>query len=838
MSDRHERLVFAMNCSDPKTLCERLIAADSEADVIALLTDSGHWADGKVWRDLDDDPENYPTVGNQQSQAEQALVEKLVNAIDTKLIAAARQMGVDPEGAGAPPTMWSARDAFFKQALNDPEKLSRGITVAVTGHRAPGKPSVSIVDDGEGQTPTSMPRTILSIQKGSKQRIPFVQGKFHMGGTGVLEFCGVNHNVQLVVTRRNPALQPQPLTNSSEADWSYTVIRREDPRPGAKSSRFTFLAPGAVGPDGKRGLLHFAAPEMRIFPDKNQPYARASAWGTLFKLYEYDIRAKSHVTLAGGLMERVRLLLPQAALPIRFHECRQGFKGRPSGSFDTTTSGLIDTLDEDLRSEKRDKVEWFDKFEMNVQGELFTCRVYLFRNKDAADNYRKHEGVIFSYNGQSHAVLSKDFFRRSKVKQDYLWHSLLVFVDCSAICPRAHETLFMANRTQLRERELKRALEESLQDNLKNHQRLKALANERRTRERAAQPPVSETFRSFLEEMVKKNPLLATVLGPGIRISNPHKPAAVAAAEVPWTGKRFPTRFHFKGSKPGAVVSRDANINSQVRIALETDAEDGYFSRNEEPGNFALYQVVDGSRTPARNWKSPNLYRGTANFSLALPPEVAVGARVTYEAEITDPSRIEPFVNRFTLLVKPERVDQSHTPKALRPAKAPFSTPGADRQDDGRLAIPEPIEVYEADWPKHEPAFDSTTAMVIKQPPSADEVETVVKYDYYVNMDNLHLQLAQKAAPKRVDVLKERFKHAMTMVALALIQHDFMERKLAVEQEAMEEEENQPALVDVRNRVAEVTAALAPFILPLIDILSDADRKKESEALTPIAGEV
>jgi hypothetical protein len=42
----------------------------------------------------------------------------------------------------------------------------------------------------------------------------------------------------------------------------------------------------------------------------------------------------------------------------------------------------------------------------------------------------------------------------------------------------------------------------------------------------------------------------------------------------------------------------------------------------------------------------------------------------------------------------------------------------------------------------------------------------------------------------------------------------------------------------VRNRVAEVTAALAPFILPLIDILSDADRKKESEALTPIAGEV
>jgi hypothetical protein len=352
-----------------------------------------------------------------------------------------------------------------------------------------------------------------------------------MGGTGVLEFCGVRHNVQLVVSRRNPALLPQAAADTTEVDWSFTIIRREDPKPGSKSSRFTFLAPGPIDAAGKRGLLHFAASELRIFPERNLPYARAAAWGTLFKLYEYDVRAKSQMVLGGGLMERVRLLLPDAVLPIRFHECRQGFKGH-SGSYDTRTSGLINTLDDDFRSATRDNVEWFDCFEMDVRGERFSCRIYLFKNQEAAKPYRKDEGVIFSYNGQSHAVFSKDFFRRSKVKQDYLWHSLLVFVDCSAISVRAHEKLFMANRTQLRDGELKRALEEELEDNLKNHQRLKALANERRSRERAAQPPVSETFRSFLEEMVKKNPLLAAVLGPGLRISNPHKPVAVAAAET------------------------------------------------------------------------------------------------------------------------------------------------------------------------------------------------------------------------------------------------------------------------------------------------------------------
>ena len=48
-----------------------------------------------------------------------------------------------------------------------------------------------------------MPDTFLSLDKSNKLRIPFVQGKFNMGGTGVFEFCGPN-GLQLIVTRRNP----------------------------------------------------------------------------------------------------------------------------------------------------------------------------------------------------------------------------------------------------------------------------------------------------------------------------------------------------------------------------------------------------------------------------------------------------------------------------------------------------------------------------------------------------------------------------------------------------------------------------------------------------------
>jgi len=87
--------------------------------------------------------------------------------------------------------------------------------------------------------------------------------------------------------------------------------------------------------------------------------------------------------------------------------------------------------------------------------------------------------------------------------------------------------------------------------------------------------------------MVKKHPLLEQVLGPGFRIANPFKPQTVEAQEKAWEGKRFPTKFHFRGLEPGKTLPRDANINSQVRIAFVTDAENDYFRRDEEPGEFS-----------------------------------------------------------------------------------------------------------------------------------------------------------------------------------------------------------------------------------------------------------
>ena len=65
--------------------------------------------------------------------------------------------------------------------------------------------NLTITDCGEGQTPRKLPLTIMSLSKSNKMYIPFVQGQFNQGGTGALRFCG-KHNLQLVISRRNPKL--------------------------------------------------------------------------------------------------------------------------------------------------------------------------------------------------------------------------------------------------------------------------------------------------------------------------------------------------------------------------------------------------------------------------------------------------------------------------------------------------------------------------------------------------------------------------------------------------------------------------------------------------------
>ena len=420
-------------------LCLSLVRADSEADVIRILKDAGYWDNPAAWRLFGDNENNFSTIGNQQNSSDAALVEKLVNSIDAVLTDECYGHQIHPESADAPRSVDEAVEKFFGMGLgkislwpdSKRKEVARRITLAVTGHKPvakPGetkqKPCISITDNGEGQTPEKMPDTLLSLNKSNKLRIPFVQGKFNMGGTGALKFCG-NEGIQLILSRRNPKLVSLSGGHPSDSMWGFTIVRREDAKEGRRSSTYTYLAPVDVQTRPNRGgVLRFQADSLPLFPEANIPYKRSTQWGTFIKLYEYynSNYSNSYILLPPGLLSRLDLLLPEAALPIRLHECRN-YKGE-AGSFDTTLCGLRVRLDDEAAVNI--EPDYCSTCPIQVNGEECVASIFAFK-PGKAGTYRKSEGVIFIVNGQTHGSLHRNFFTRKSVgRLSYIKDDLLV----------------------------------------------------------------------------------------------------------------------------------------------------------------------------------------------------------------------------------------------------------------------------------------------------------------------------------------------------------------------------------------------------------------------------
>jgi hypothetical protein len=103
-----------MNNGEIRDLCVGLLNAESEEEVIDLLQKPGYWEEPAVWRHYGDVENNWGQGGNQQSLAEAALVEKIVNAVDARLINECLERGIDPKGPDAPKNIRQAVSRFFE----------------------------------------------------------------------------------------------------------------------------------------------------------------------------------------------------------------------------------------------------------------------------------------------------------------------------------------------------------------------------------------------------------------------------------------------------------------------------------------------------------------------------------------------------------------------------------------------------------------------------------------------------------------------------------------------------------------------------------------------------
>src|SRR5438132_1578499 len=87
--------------------------------------------------------------------------------------------------------------ALFLKLYN--AKTEEEIQILADG--PPRNTSVIVYDNGEGQHPQDFDNTFLSLVRGNKNKIMFVQGKYNMGGSGSIVFCG-KKGYQLIASKK------------------------------------------------------------------------------------------------------------------------------------------------------------------------------------------------------------------------------------------------------------------------------------------------------------------------------------------------------------------------------------------------------------------------------------------------------------------------------------------------------------------------------------------------------------------------------------------------------------------------------------------------------------
>lgn len=824
-----------MQNKEIKELCMNLLMADSEEEVILLLKSRDYWDDPKVWRLIGDREGNFATIGNQASKPEGALTEKVVNAIDARLMNECFVRSIDPKSPRAPRNMREAVSWFFEgKDIDGPvdgtmgkwddkrrREVSEGITVSVTGDKR--RPCVTISDIGEGQTPNMMPDTFLSIDRQNKLSIFFVQGTFNMGGMGVLRFCG-KHNIQLIITKRNPKIiQAMNEQDQSGEYWGFTVVRRQSPPEAVKSSVYTYLAPvGAETEPSQGSVLSFKSESLPVMPKGNKPYVREVGWGSTIKLYDYDMRGfASHACMKDGLLYRLGATLPEPALPVRLYECR-AYRGH-SGSFATTLTGLTVRL-EDNKAENLEE-DFPDSVPFKVRGENMVARIYAFKKKRAG-TYRKNEGVIFMVNGQTHGIIPKTIFSRKNVKMGSLADSLLVIIDSSNIFYKSREDLFMNSRDRLGGGELRKALEEQLEDIIHRHPGLRELRERRKSQEISERLDDSKPLEDVLRSIFRSSPSLSAIFLTGSRLANPHSQQLGGGnkgngngngkGKGAFKGKTHPTFFKFKKKEYGEIFRRDCEIGRRCRISFETDVTNDYFDRASNPGRFIL-EILEGDwKEDDMDW-SITLHNGMAHVSICIPEDAVCGEKVTAQFTVEDDVILDSFVNIAILRVRPKLEKNGGSGRKKKNGKG--GGEGKEPSPAG-IELPEFYPIKEKDWDRN--GFDRYSACRIVQDED-EEDETKDVYRFYINVDNLYLRTDMKYSNEDARLLEAKFVYGNVLIGLGLIR-DYREHEKQIKLADTDRGEgNIIGMLDkeftIEEYVQQTTKALGPFILPIINTL-------------------
>jgi hypothetical protein len=710
----------------------QLLGARTENDVKKIIDSDPLLSNEHHWKPYGGYESNFNTINNQAKNSVAALAEKPINSIDALLLKECKLRSIGPESKRAPKSMKEAIELFYGiksgdfSDLADKERrrLAGNIRIIAEGDKR--RPNIIVADTGEGQHPDNYESTFLSLHKGNKNKILFVQGKYNMGGSGVLPNCG-EYNYQLILSRKTPAL----LEKGQKDKWGFTLVRLHLATSSEyKNSWYEYF----VGEDGE--IASFAGEPLSILPDDETLES-----GTYIKLYNYYLPNPSQITL--DLWRDLNRVLHYPVLPVTLYETRK-FKGQ--GRFIILVGNRMRILKDENQSVEDSCPPIIPIIaELGKFGKR-TIEVTVFKEGTVKDEFASSgEAIFFTINGQTHATIGRSFLR-TKANLHYLADYILVHVDCTDVDTNIREKIFMPSRDRMRDTEISKEIELILAEELCRHEGLKQLNQHRREQQITKNPKDVKFLEGVVAKLIKKNRTILHYLGVGGNIRDRNEFGAKETKE--FEGQRIPTFLKIIGPE-----RKQMPINSYSRIMFETDASNDYFSRESEGGSLIVYPDV---------MKSCHLWNGKITVKIIPSKTARVGAVRKMIVLLTRPYD-DPLSVEFEVEYLPEAEPETLPPHPARPPKA----------KDYKL--PEPILVYKNkraghrtwDEIKREDGTGWDGGDIAKVVPSGNGAGV----DVYINMDADVLRnflRQQKVTDRRRDFVKRSWETAVFLNSMVL----------------------------------------------------------------------
>ena len=755
--------LFPMNM---KQLFEKLFFAKTEQEVDKIINTYPNIFQQENWDPLGGSENNFGVIENQQSAPIAALIEKITNSIDAVLMKKCLEADINPKSSQAPKSMEKARTSFFSNHRDwDLPTLrnqqAESIQILADGPKR--NTSLIIYDDGEGQHPEDFETTFLSLLRGNKNEIHFVQGKYNMGGSGAIVFCG-KKRYQLIASKRY----------DNTGQFGFTLIR-EHPLSKAEESTKKNTWYEYLKIDGKIPAFDAAQQDLGLFK-------RKFTTGTIIKLYSYDLPTGIS-DISRDLNQSINEYLFEPVLPVYTIESEKRY---PQSSLRRGLYGLKRRLEQE--DNKYIEESFSEDFNEALFGKMkVTCYVFKTKIDDRSvketkdtiqrEFFKNNMSVLFSINGQVHGYYSSEFITRS-LKFNILKQHLLIHVDCSNMKSNFRKELFMASRDRLKDGEETRSLRKYLADKLAAKRgRLSEINTRRKDSITVESEDTKELIKSIAKNITRNEELLK-LLDQTLNLdlkSNGNKNKNTNGSTrkkprqkdlQPFNPQRFPAIFKRRTNRKSEQEVVTIPIGEEKTILFDTDVENNYFDRIEEPGELKIaildYKTneTQGGNAPGKvdriddvfNARKSSPQDGTIKIHLNPTKVVHVGDEVEIKVSLTGPT---------------EELEEQFWVKISEPKAPSEPSPKPERKEIPTLGLPDLTFAYkeekpemngELTWEQVEEATgeEMNFGTVMYPMVSGEKLERV-----YINMDsNVFLNFRRKytnPSQEQIEVAKRKY---------------------------------------------------------------------------------